>query len=181
MLEAIFAILIVLSVVVFVTLKDRDIDLSSPSLVESSQRFVLDTVSFDTALRYCIVEGLDDSGSDYVGICNPTGNFIIDTGDLPASASTARIDDFTSGTEVACGQAIGNLINESLPSGYYYTCEICDSALSCLPTAVNEIPTDGRDVFTRTVFLAVSEENIKEKVLRLYYWKCSTKDNYCNF
>ena len=61
-------------------------------------------------------------------------------------------------------------------------CEICDSSVSCLEDSQGiVIPSDGRDIYTKTVFLSVTDKNIREKVLRLYYWKCDKDDTDCIF
>ncbi len=186
-LEAVFAILIVFGVIIFTIQGNRERDVGSPALVDSSQRFVLDTLSFDLALRTCVVNGTkgnDGVGEPYNGLCNAT-DFTMNLKDLPRAATTFRISNFirnVNGEEIIfCGEAIGNLIEENMPSGYYYICEVCNSPLSCLSSEEGKnIPSDGRSVFTKTLFLAISEGNIREKVIRLYYWKCD-KDESCIF
>ncbi|MFH1592990.1 MAG: hypothetical protein ABIB47_06520 [Candidatus Woesearchaeota archaeon] len=181
-LEAIFAILLLFGVIIYLTQQTTEKDYSAPSLVESSQRFVLDTISFDTALRYCVIEGISGSGDSYVGPCDVDTGFTLSESELPVTAPTSRIKNYIDEDGViSCGDAIGNFIMGSLPLGHYYTCEICESSLSCLNTDEGAaIPDDGRDVYTKTIFLAISDK-VSEKVVRLYYWGCDSGDGAeCN-
>jgi len=181
-LEAVFAVLIVFAVIIFITREQSEKNLRDVPVVDSSQKFILDTISNDLALRFCAVEGKNTVGDDYTGPCNNQTNFFLDSSVLPRTVSTVRISRFTQSGRINCGAAIGHLINENIPSSYYYTCEICNSALSCLNSGEsNIIPADGRNVHTKTVFLAVSERSIKEKVLRLYFWGCGREDTNCIF
>ena len=171
-LEAIFAILIVFGVIIFTIQINREKDVGSPALVDSSQRFVVDTLSFDLALRTCVINGTKGSNAN---------DFTMKLSNLPRAATTFRITDFIRNDIIFCGEAIGHLIEENIPSSYYYICEVCNSPLSCLSSEEGRnIPDDGRSVFTKTLFLAISEDNIREKVIRLYYWKCD-KDESCIF
>jgi len=179
-LEAIFAILIIFGVVVFTTQQTREKEFGVPGVIESAQSFVLDTISFDTALRFCVIEGINDSsGERYVGTCN-SPDFVMDVADLGSAPTGRVIIDRNTGL-VRCGESLERLINTSLPPAHFYTCEICDSPLSCLGSGGSRsIPSDGRNVYTKTFFLAISDE-VNEKVIRLYYWGCSEKDDKCIF
>ena len=184
-IEAVIAVLIVLSVIALMAREQNDKSFEVSPVVKSSQDFILETVSTDIPIRFCIIEGhAGDSGQgqSYTGVCNPLEEFTLKDSDLPSGISKKRVEKFTSNGIINCGQALGQLINDAVPHGYFYMCEICDSSVSCLEDSQGiVIPSDGRDIYTKTVFLAVTDKNIREKVLRLYYWKCDKDDTDCIF
>lgn len=57
-------------------------------------------------------------------------------------------------------------IEDNIPLGYGYGCEICDQSLSCADiTSSND-----KSIFTSTLFFASDGTN-NEKVVRIYFWK----------
>jgi len=138
-LESVLAVLIIFAVIFFLSYKVQKQDISIPSVVESSQNFILEVVSINETLRSCIIQ-------PYTGNCIHA--------------------DFEYGS-IECGDIFASTINSNLPRGYEYACEVCRGPLSCL--SGEPIPLES--VYTKAKFFAVDNEEVKEKVLRLYYWR----------
>ena len=86
-IEAVIAVVIVLSVIALMAREQNDKNFEVSPVVRSSQDFILETVSTDIPLRFCIIEGhANDSGQgqSYTGVCSPSGGFTLNDTDLPS-------------------------------------------------------------------------------------------------
>ena len=96
-IEAVLAVIIVLSVIAYVTHEQSIKKFNTPSLVKSSQNAVLNIISNDLALRLCVIEGhqgSESSGVNYKGLCNSDSGFTLKKSELPPGTPTSRIDQF---------------------------------------------------------------------------------------
>lgn len=174
-IEAVLAVLIIFGVLVFINTRNVQQEIDVPGIVESSQKIILETLFNDLALRYCIVEGIDSTTTQsFIGKCTDA-NFVINDAEIPLTADRTRLvyNDHPTNSIVDCGNSIKDFITENLPPGYLYTCEICDKTLSCLPDDETILIPINKNVYTKTVFMALTEERINQKVVRLYFWKSS--------
>ncbi len=132
-LEAVIAIIILLSFIYVITPKIR-LDNEKPNIIEQAHVAIFSEVLFNNEFRDCITNKITTEGA----LNNAEGTYL--------------------GTTVTtqCASDINSFIEIHRPNGYVYLAEVCNKAESCLD---EDLPVD-KSVYVESVMLASSNSKL---------------------
>ncbi len=142
-LEAVIAILLLLSLIYFLTPKQVTQE-TKPEQIDQAYSVIFSEVSVNHTFRDCLIKKITSEGE----INNPGSGY----------TSVSPLQD-----KCISDSNINNFIKTQTPYGYAYLAEVCKTAGSCLK---GNLPID-QSIYADSILLA-SEES---KIFRLYFWQ----------
>ena len=139
--EALIAILLLLSLILYIFSGNPKILPGTPEVVDKANSFIINEFLFNNTFRTCFTNTINE------GKCDLTLNSIIGTSD-----------------NKNCNEIINDFISKSIPIGYAYDCEVCQSSKSC----VNVNAPKDLSLYTKSAFIFSSTN---ARVVRIYLYE----------
>ena len=138
--EAVFAIVILLGLVLYIFSNNPKPFATTPYAVENANNFIINEFLNDNTFRSCFIKSSE--------------------GDCNSALNTIKTSD-----NKECKEVINEFLLKSTPQGYSYWCEVCKSSRSCS----NLVTPKEKSVYPRSGFL-YSPEMKEGRIIRVYLY-----------